>query len=329
MTAVQDTAAADTAAQDYREKLRTLSEGSVRVSFEAFKDIPWDDPEYAIDPKDPRWVLPAADLLGGHEWYRALPLERQVEIGIARQANICKVGWQFENVLIKGVLDYLLDRPNGDPEFRYLMHEVTEETHHIQMFQEFVNRTGVDVPGGATWFRVGQSLLPVFARIIPEVFFTGILAGEEPIDHLQKSVLRSGYDMHPLLLRIMQIHIAEEARHISFAHEYLARRVPALPGARRMMLSLAFPVIMRVLCDVIMKPPRSFIKAYGIPDHVVKDLFWGHPTSAKLLRDFFADVRILAEESGLMNPVSRRVWQALRIDGRPARFRGEPAPQSA
>jgi hypothetical protein len=29
-----------------------------------------------------------------------------------------------------------------------------------------------------------------------------------------------------------------------------------------------------------------------------------------------------------MNPVSRRVWKALGIDGRPSRFRAEPAPQS-
>ena len=42
-----------------------------------------------------------------------------------------------------------------------------------------------------------------------------------------------------------------------------------------------------------------------------------------------ADVRTLADESGLMNPVSRKVWKALRIDGRPARYRSEPAPAAA
>ena len=37
----------------------------------------------------------------------------------------------------------------------------------------------------------------------------------------------------------------------------------------------------------------------------------------------------LAHELGLMNPVSRRVWKALRIDGRPSRFRSEPAAASS
>ncbi|MFC7486012.1 AurF N-oxygenase family protein [Knoellia sp. CPCC 206453] len=315
--------------QTYEEKLQTLSEGSVRVSFNAFTDIRWDDPDYAVIPDDARWVLPAVDPMGGHEWYLSLPLDRQIEIGKARMANIAKVGWQFENILIKGVLEYLVNAPNNSAEFRYLMHEVTEETHHIQMFQELVNRTGADVLGAPRWFRASQSILPVFGRLLPEVFFTGILAGEEPIDHLQKSFLRSGVDVHPVFHRVMQIHVAEEARHISFAHEFLARKVPTLPRWRRQLLAVTYPIIMRVLCDVIARPSRQFNKQFGIPRSVAKEVYWRAPESRKLLRDLFADVRALAVETRLMNPVSKAFWRAMRIDGRPSRFRSEPAPKSA
>ncbi|HWJ81693.1 MAG TPA: diiron oxygenase [Nocardioides sp.] len=318
-----------TAVQTYEEKLQTLSEGSVRLSFNAFKDIPWDDPAYAVVPDDDRWILPDVDPLGGHDWYKSLPRERQIEIGMARMANIAKVGWQFENVLIKGVLEYLMDVPNGSPEFRYLMHEVTEETHHIQMFQELVNRTGTGVPGAPGWFRGVQSVFPIFGRLLPEIFFTGILAGEEPIDHLQKAILRSGDELHPLIVRVMQIHVAEEARHISFAHEFLARKAPRLGPVRRSLLSVAYPVIMRVLCDVIATPSPAFVKRYDIPKQVIKDLYWDAPDSEKLLRDLFADVRTLADDAGLMNPVSRVLWKRLGIDGRPARYRSEPAPKAA
>ena len=125
-----------TATAEYTDFLKTLSEGSVRKHFDAFEDIAWDDPEFAVVPNDPRWVLPTVDPLGSHPWYRSLPLERQIEIGMARQAGIAKVGWQFESVLIRGILEYTFWSKNFDPQFRYLMHEVTEETHHIQMFQE-------------------------------------------------------------------------------------------------------------------------------------------------------------------------------------------------
>ena len=39
----------------------------------------------------------------------------------------------------------------------------------------------------------------------------------------------------------MRIHIAEEARHISFARHYLRHRVPRMPGYRRLMLGVVSP----------------------------------------------------------------------------------------
>ncbi|MFC7219116.1 diiron oxygenase [Streptomyces polyrhachis] len=312
--------------QQYHETIRTLSEASTHVHFQAFKDIDWDHPDNAIDPADPRWVLAEADALGRHPWYKAQPVELQARIGLMRYANIAKVGMQFENVLIRGVADYVYHLRNGNPEFRYLTHENTEECHHTQMFQEFVNRSGMDVGGAPGWFNKVARLLPLAGSLWPEVFFTGILAGEEPIDHAQKAVLRSGDVVHPLFRRIMQIHVAEEARHISFAHMFLTQRIPKLGRRRRAVLSVAFPIVMRTLADVIMIPDRKASEAMGIPRWVIKEVFWDSADGEQMLRELFADVRLLAEETGLMNKTSRRVWKRLRIDGRPSRFRGEPAP---
>ncbi|MEW2571414.1 diiron oxygenase [Streptomyces sp. NPDC057621] len=309
----------------YDERLRTLSEGSVNVNFNAFVDIKWNDPEFAVDLDDPRWVLTSADALGAHPWYQEQSLEARIRIGIWRWAVIAKVGMQFENLLMRGALDYIYQLDNRDEEFRYLTHEITEETHHTQMFQELVNRTGVDTAGGKRWFRQLSRVLPLAGSLYPEAFFTGILAGEEPIDHLQKGALRSGEPVHPLPQRIMQIHIAEEARHISFAHEFLRLRVPRFGKVRRGALSLLFPLIMRTLCDVIMIPDRRSAAQVGIPAWVVKDVFWKSEAGQRMLHDLFSDVRMLAQDIGLMNKVSRPLWRALRIDGRPARFRGEPA----
>ena len=46
---------------------------------------------------------------------------------------------------------------------------------------------------------------------------------------------------------LIAIHVAEEARHISFAHEYLHKRVPQMPRRNRFWLSLFVPVVMRML----------------------------------------------------------------------------------
>jgi hypothetical protein len=44
-----------------------------------------------------------------------------------------------------------------------------------------------------------------------------------------------------------------------------------------------------------------------------------------MLRDLFADVRMLAERAGLVNRASRVLWKLLKIDGRPSRFRSQPS----
>lgn len=312
---------------DYQASLLALSRASVDTHFDAFADIEWDAHE--IDPDDPRLILPTNDVIGGHPWYQSLSPEQRSRVGLYRQANIMKVGLQFEQILISGLMNYAFDLANGDTAFRYSTHEATEECHHTQMFQEFVNRSKMPVAGGSVVFRGVGMFLPIFAKAVPFGFFVGVLAGEEPIDHLQKSFLRSEREMHPLVQRIMQIHVAEEARHIGFAHQYLRNTHPRLSKFERAYLSVLTPLIMRWLCDEIMKPSTKARRDMGIPDDVFEEMFWGSPSSQKFLRDLFADVRALCEETGLMNRPARRVWRAMGIEGRAARFRSEPAPASA
>lgn len=191
----------DVTAEQYADILEGLSQASVDRHFDAFIDVPWDHPDFEVLPDDPRWVLPSdVDPLGAHPWYQSQSLARQIEIGQWRQANILKVGLQFENILIRGIMQYVFTLPNGSPEYRYLTHEATEECHHTQMFQETVNRIGVDVVGMPWLMRKIAGLLPWAGSAVPFAFFIGVLAGEEPIDHTQKGILRSGKDL-PLCCR--------------------------------------------------------------------------------------------------------------------------------
>jgi hypothetical protein len=41
----------------YQRLLARLSHQSVVKHFDAYADIPWDDPDYAVDPDDPRFIL--------------------------------------------------------------------------------------------------------------------------------------------------------------------------------------------------------------------------------------------------------------------------------
>lgn len=311
--------------EEYGEVLATLSQGSVDRHFDPYLDIDWDAPELALDPNDVRWVLsPGVDPLGATRWYRDQPLERQIEIGKWRVANSLKVGAAFESILIRGMMQYIMTLPNNSPEFRYCLHEMTEECNHIQMFQELVNRIGVDVPGMRPLFKALSPLIGVAGGYAYVVLFIGILGGEEPIDHYQKAVIRDGEHMPPMVLRTMQIHIAEEARHISFAGEFLATHVARMGKFNRGVCSVAFPIAMRWLAGEIMAPPRSFEREFGIPRTVIKQAFWKSPHSQRVLSGYFGDMRKLTNDLGLMNRTAKQLWRLLHVDGPVSRYRSEP-----
>lgn len=312
-------------AQEYAATLLLLSEGSVNKHFDPFDDIDWDNPDFDPNAGAHRWILPkSADPLGRHPWYLAQSDERKIAIGKYRQANVAKVGLQFESILISGMVTHNFGLPNGSPEFRYCSHEMIEEHNHTLMFQEMVNRIGDDVPGMGPLVRKFKYLGAPVAAWFPNLFFMAVLAGEEPIDHIQKAILRSDEDVHPIMRGVMAIHVAEEARHISFAHEFLKIHVPESNAFNRFVLSIAMPIVMWILGRAIFTPPRSFWKEFDIPDYVRKELFYGSKESKQEFSDFFGDVRTLAKDIGLMNPISKAVWKLLKIDGHTTRYRSEP-----
>ena len=306
--------------QEYEKKISILSKASAKKYNNPFENkvtdwIDWDSPEMALDPTDERWILGPEDNLGAHPWYQSLPKERQIEVGLFRFAHTCKVGSQFEQALIAGIMFHDMGLKNNNPAFRYTMHEATEETHHIQMFQEFVNRTGVDSRGAAKWFRRTIPFVTPLANKMPIAFWSVILAGEEPIDQTQRAILRQHDNLHPLLEKIMAVHVAEEARHISFAKTYLERHIPTMTKTQKAAFSVLFPVILRTIADVIMRPSKEALESVGIPKDVADEVWWKSDESQKFLHNLFPDSKELADNLGLRGRLGRAAWRAMGIEG--------------
>ncbi len=157
-------------------------------------------------------------------------------------------------------MQYAFFAPNGSPEYRYCLHESVEECNHSMMFQEMVNRIGLDVPGMPRWLRWLAPVVPFYAGPLPNAFFFGVLGPVKvPFDHLQTNLLREPEprSVHPIMENLIAIHVAEEARHISFAHEYLRKRVPNLLWFSRFWLSLFVPVVMRMLGQAMVDCRRA------------------------------------------------------------------------
>jgi hypothetical protein len=301
-----------------------LSRQSVEKHFDAYGDVDWDSPEFAIDPTDPRWFLWDLDPLGATDWYRAQPDDVRARIGLHRVAVGMRTGWEFENVLQRGLLGYAYRLDNGRPEFRYLHHEVIEESQHTMMFQEFINRSGVPVTGLPRPMKfVAETFVIPLNHLFPELFFLFVLGGEDPIDHVQRQRLRDDHG-HPLVQRIMRIHVTEEARHLSFARHYLKANVPALGFVRRQILGIATPLLLGVMARQMLYPTPAFAKANNIPRAAIRESKRSQ-ASRDLICDSVAKVRRLSNEIGLINPVTRSIWRLLGIWDDPNRGAAQPS----
>lgn len=319
--ALADLGGSDTTEDRFEAMVGRLSKLSVNKHFDAFADVAWDDPAMAIDPADSRWELWGIDPLGRTDWYRSQPAEVRSRIGLYRLAHALHTGWQFENILQVGLLIHAMGQGNDSTQFRYLHHEVTEESQHSMMFHEFVRRSGMATRGMPPLSNlVIRPFLMAAARWNPMVLCLAALAGEEPADHVQRVQLKAGYP-HPLIERITRIHVTEEARHISFAHHYIRRSVPKMGRVRRMLLSVEFPVFMFVGAGLMVRPGPGFAKANGIPRAVMAEAY-GSPDAMQLFAASVQKVRDFADDLGLMNPVSRALWR--RLFDRPTPRTEEP-----
>jgi hypothetical protein len=304
-----------------------LSRKSVQKHFEAYRDVDWNDPEHAIDPTDPRWEKPADDPLGGTSWYQSRPQALRARIGLHHVVCQMKTGIAFEAVLGRGLFEFAAARPNRSPEFRYAYHELAEEVEHSLMFQEFVDRSGFDPRGLTGLDAFGARFVPRLGRVFPELFFVFVLGGEAPIDWVQRRSLRQK-DLHPLLARIMRIHVTEEARHLAFAESFLRDRVPELGALRRLELRLRAPIALAASARSMLMPPAELIDAYAIPGEVLREAYVENPAHHARVIQSLESVRALCLELGILTPRLLPLWRLCGIAPRPEPLRRLPAAPS-
>ncbi len=297
---------------DYRALLERLSQQSVVKHFDAYADVGWDDPEYALDLSDPRLELGEHDPLGATAWYRSQPQALRARIGCHLVASFMRIGVDFESALKRGLLEFTSTLPQGAPEFRYCYHEIIEEAQHSLMFQEFVNRTGLEIPGLPAWMRVAARRVAILGRRFPELFFLFVLGGEDPIDHVQRLALREGRWQHPLVRRISQIHVTEEARHLSFARAFLRRRVPELPARRLLHLRVRTPLLLGQMASLMLEPSAHVIRSYSIPPATIAALR-RDPVHRRRVAEALRKVRELCIELEIATKPFHRLWRRMGI----------------
>jgi hypothetical protein len=288
-----------------REKLALITQRLNHLSIvkrhDAYRDVDWEGPDGRISRLDPRFRLPSDHPLGETKWYRTLPEPTQASLGLEWICQVLRYGIAFESCLSRGLLEFADTLPDRSPEYRYAMHELIEESHHSMMFREFVDRSGCRTTGLPAFNRRYNRLIARWGATFPELFFFHVLSGEVFIDHDNRARLAHSEEQHPLIRRILQIHVMEEARHVCFAEAFLRDRLPRLSSWRRWQIRALLPALLDQGERMMLRPPRRIMRQYAIPRRVVADAFG--PTSAhqRRVRAIVAPVyRLLREQDGAM-----------------------------
>ncbi|MTV24944.1 diiron oxygenase [Nitriliruptoraceae bacterium ZYF776] len=302
----------------YERKVDRLSDLSGANPHDAYEDVPWDEPGFELDPTDPRLRLFSFDPLARTRWYHQLEPIEQARVGLRRQGVNLRIGWEFENYLQQGLLARALRMDNTDVAFRYHQYEVAEESHHSMMFYEFVRRYAPEVRGMPGALKtLTNPTVQVACRRYPALFFFLVLGGEVPIDHVQRLVLKEE-QVHPLLERIMRIHVEEEARHVGFANLELRRLVPRMTDQGRRVLARLVPETLGIEARLMLYPSPWQVRHEQVPKAQLKAAY-RHPETHRLRTESVARIRKLCDELGLLTPEAQRHWERVGLWAEPKR----------
>lgn len=298
--------------ESFATMLARLNKLSVERHHGAFEDVSWDEPGYEVWNIENLLHTPDFDPMPDTDWYKGLTELEKARFACYRVASFMKIGWQFENILQQGLLRLATRQENGARAFRYLHHEIIEESQHTLMFQEFVDRSGLPVKGMPWFWRTfGPSFVIAHTSAEPAMFFTFVLAGEEPVDYIQRSWLKQDIK-HPLIEQITRIHVTEEARHISFARHFLHTEVPKMGRVRRHALALQVPIVLGIMTPIMLKPPPDLRRHVGLPNEVVQEAFRSDK-GRHLLANSVAKIQRQIEDLDLMTPASAQIWKAANL----------------
>ena len=141
-----------------------------------------------------------------------------------------------------------------------------------------------------------------------------MLGGEIFIDHQNRELLRQPRGaVHPLIRRVMQIHVTEEARHVCFAENYLHQHLPHTSRWQRERMAWLVPLVFAESKRIMLEPDKRLIAEFGIPRTALREAFGRGTRYRQVVAATVEPVRALCEQYGVFRPRHARWWRTLGL----------------
>ena len=290
-----------------REKTaRRLLGSSSRNSYDPGLDIDWD-----AEPVPGLWHMqPERMSLYGTALWEALTEEQRIELSKHEVISVARVGLWFETLLMGMLAAHAYDQDPASEHAQYALTEIGDETRHSVMFARWAAKYGGSDYKVAP---VVHALGKVFRLVAPTgpSMWAATLVAEELLDRLQREGMNDER-MQPLTRMVSRIHVVEEARHVRFAREELARQMERSHPGPVLWFHQTFAALAAAFIAESIISPKVYASV-GLDEREARRVARRNPHFRETKEWMAEKIIPYLEEVGMMNPVARFLYRRAHL----------------
>ncbi|MFF5205092.1 diiron oxygenase [Streptosporangium sp. NPDC000396] len=291
---------------DREQTAERLLRTSAKHTHDPLTEIDWDAPL----AENRYFSPPHRSSLYGTALWEGLDEERRIELTRHETASIASVGIWFECLLIPMLMKHIYDQDPTTKHVQYALTEIGDETRHSVMFARMIEKFGCPAYGPDRIARVlGRGSVLTLRQISG---FAGALFVEEVLDALQREAMADD-SLQPLAREVSRIHVIEEARHIRYAKQELARQWTAAGPLARAYHRLILGGAVYLATTRLIHP--GVYAAVGLDPRRARKVAAGNPHYRRTLA--WAAGKVVAEMGGLglIKGPGRLLWRRAGLLG--------------
>jgi hypothetical protein len=273
---------------------------AAKKSYDPVVDIDWAAPI----PDDLYGLSPEWSTLYGTPMWNSLSESQRVTLTIHEYCSISGVGIWFECLLMQLVLKDIYGDDPAQPHVQWALTEIADECRHSVMFARTAETFGApSYQPPASILRLGKVFV---SRFDGPAAYAAILVAEEILDIFQRDLM-TDERVQPLTRATSRIHVVEEARHMRFAREEIARRTPELSRRQLRRHRAGVASVAAIVAENLVQP--EVYASVGLDPKEAKAAARANTHYGDKLRGASAGLVAFLREVGLIGGPSERLWR--------------------
>lgn len=288
--------------ESVRKTATRLLGSSSRNSYSPDLDIDWDAP---VDgPHSEMRFMPYERLsLYGTELWDRMTEQQRIELSRQELASVASTGLWFELILIQMLTRWAYHQDPQDPRTQYALTEIGDETRHIIMFAKSIAH--MRAPTYRPRKLVHQLARLYKATAAGPALFAPVLVAEEITDRLQREMINDE-SVHPHVRMVNRIHVVEEARHVRFAREEVARQMMSIGPIAKIISNTASAVVAAFVATSMISP--DVYREVGLDPAEASKAARNNPNYHETRRWMAEKIMAFLDEQGMLTWYSKPIY---------------------